>query len=70
MQEYRSQSKMLNTYLEMGYDSDRRLRCSYNIRGTWTGRLSSSQTIFETGGNFQNIPPEMRGFLVSDEVEA
>lgn len=70
MQEYRAQSKMLNTYLEMGYDGDRRLRCSYNIRGTWTGRLSSSQTIFETGGNFQNIPPEMRGFLVSDEVTA
>ena len=68
MQEYRSQSKLLGTYLEMGYDGDKRLRCSYNIRGTWTGRLSSSQTIFGTGGNFQNIPPEFRGFLVSNEV--
>jgi DNA polymerase len=68
IQEYRAQAKMLGTYLEMGYDSDKRLRCSYNIRGTWTGRLSSSQTVFNTGGNMQNIPPEMRGFFVSDEV--
>lgn len=66
MQEYRAKSKLISTYLEMGYDQDKRMRCSYNIRGTWTGRLSSSQTIFETGGNMQNIPPEMREFFVTD----
>jgi uracil-DNA glycosylase len=70
LQEYRGMDKLLGTYLNVGYDADRRLRCSYNIRGTWAGRLSSSQTVFRTGLNMQNIPPNFRGFIVSDEVEA
>lgn len=41
LQEYRAQDKLHGTYLSVGYDSDDRIRCSYNIRGTWTGRLSS-----------------------------
>lgn len=63
VQEYRKLSKLISTYLEMGYDSDNRVRCSFNIRGTWTGRLSSSQTIFDTGGNFQNLTEDFQCFL-------
>lgn len=69
LQDYRAADKMLGTYLEMGYDSDKRIRCSYNIRGTWTGRLSSQKTVFDTGGNYQNLPPEMRMFLEADPLE-
>ena len=66
IQEIRGLLKLKGTYLEMLFDEDNRVRCSYNIRGTLTGRLSSSQTIFGTGGNFQNIPPQMKKFLVAD----
>lgn len=67
LQEYRKLSKLIGTYLEMQFDDDGRMRCSFNLRGTWTGRLSSSQTIFGNGGNLQNLPDAFAGFLVSDE---
>ena len=70
LQEYRGLDKLFSTYLEVGYDSDKRLRCSYNSRGTWSGRLSSSQTVFGTGIQHQNIPPDFRGFMVSDDAIA
>lgn len=66
VQEIRGLKKLLGTYLEVGMDKDDRIRCSYNPRGTTTGRLSSSQTIFGTGMNMQNLHPEFKGFLVSD----
>lgn len=66
IQEIRGLTKLKTTYLEMLFDEDNRVRCSYNIRGTETGRLSSSKTIFGTGGNFQNIPPQMKKFLAAD----
>ena len=53
-------------YLDIAFDADGRLRSSYNLAGTSFGRLSSSKTIFGTGANFQNIPPEFRTFLVAD----
>lgn len=52
----RHDQKILGTYLEFKLDSDDRVRCSYNVTGTETGRLSSSQTVEGTGGNLQNIP--------------
>ena len=52
----REKSKLLSTYLEVKLDADNRIRCSYNITGTETGRLSSSATSRETGTNLQNIP--------------
>lgn len=66
VQETRTLRKLLGTYLEVGIDKDNRIRCSYNIRGTVTGRLSSSQTIFGTGMNIQNLHPAFKGFLVAD----
>lgn len=45
-----------NTFAEMPADSDGRMRCSYNLTGTDTFRLSSSENIFGNGGNMQNVP--------------
>ena len=58
--------ELLNSSLSVDIDKDGRLRCSYNIRGTWTGRLSSGETIFRTGMNMQNIDARFREFLVPD----
>ena len=67
VKEIRGLKKLAGTYLDIEFDADGRLRCSYNAAGTTTGRLSSSQTIFGTGANFQNIPPEFKTFLVADD---
>ena len=66
LQDYRSLSKLLSTYLEVRLSSDGRLRCSYNPRGTWTGRLSSSKTVLNEGLNMQNLPSAMQNFLEGD----
>jgi DNA polymerase I-like protein with 3'-5' exonuclease and polymerase domains len=63
MQDYRSLSKLKSTYLEVLLDEDQRLRCSYNPSGTWTGRLSSSETVDGRGMNMQNIASMMLEFL-------
>lgn len=47
-------------------DSDGRFRTSYNIAGTETGRPSSSENAFGTGGNAQNIAPGLRYVFVAD----
>lgn len=67
VQEIRGLRKLYGTYLNLEFDSDGRLRGSYNPRGTKFGRLSSSQTIFGTGTNFQNLPQEFKKFLVADD---
>jgi DNA polymerase I-like protein with 3'-5' exonuclease and polymerase domains len=68
IQRYRGYNKLRGTYLEINFDQDGRLRCSYNPRGTKFGRLSSSETIFETGTNMQNLPEEFKSFLVADDL--
>ncbi len=65
--EIRKLSKMKGTYYEMGVDEDGRLRCSYNPVGTVQARISSSATIWGTGGNLQNLTPDMRAMLKADE---
>lgn len=50
----RDLSKQLNV-LETEVDADGRMRTSYNIAGTETGRWSSSTNAFGTGTNLQNI---------------
>lgn len=60
--------KLNGTYYEMGLDEDGRLRSSMNpVGAARTGRLSSSKTIFGTGGNLQNQPKEVRKILLPDE---
>jgi uracil-DNA glycosylase family 4 len=60
-------NKLLSVYFSAQTDHDGRLRCSYNPRGTTSGRLSSSQTIFGTGMNMQNVPENFRRFIIPDE---
>lgn len=62
----RKYRKLIGTYLEVNYDNDKRLRCSFNMAGTATGRLSSSETIFGTGTNMQNLPKSFKKFLIAD----
>ncbi len=52
----REKVKFYGTYVTAELDEDDRMRTSYNVSGTKTGRLSSSKTLWGTGGNLQNIP--------------
>lgn len=52
--------------LKTGIDSDGRIRTSYNIAGTDTGRLSSYASSFGSGTNLQNITGELRSIFVAD----
>lgn len=78
--ELRRLRKLSGTYFEVTLDEGRpedidkktgkvlwnRLRCSFNPVGTVTGRLSSSKTIFNTGGNLQNQPKSFKQFIIPD----
>jgi len=64
VQEIRSLKKLKSTYMDVDLDRDGRLRCSWNPRGTKFGRLSSSETLRETGMNLQNLHPDFKGFIV------
>lgn len=52
--------------LKTEIDPDGRMRTSYNIAGTSTGRFSSSFSEFGTGGNLQNIEESLRSIFISD----
>lgn len=52
--------------LKTEVDSDGRIRTSYNIAGTDTGRFSSSFSAFGTGGNLQNVEESLRSIFISD----
>lgn len=67
--------KHINTLTELGdkisvlktdLDADGRIRTSYNIAGTSTGRFSSSFSEFGTGGNLQNIEESLRSIFIAD----
>lgn len=69
VQEIRALRKLKSTYLEVTFDADGRLRCSWDPTGTKFGRLSSSESIFGTGMNLQNLHPEFKEFLEADDEE-
>lgn len=52
--------------LETAIDPDGRLRQSYNIAGTETGRPSSSASSRGTGTNIQNITRDLRSIFCAD----
>lgn len=52
--------------LKTEIDADGRIRTSYNIAGTSTGRFSSSLSEFGTGGNLQNVEESLRSIFISD----
>lgn len=55
------------SWLETEIDSDGRMRTNFNIAGTNTGRLASSVSDFDTGGNMQNVDRELRSVFIADE---
>jgi len=60
--------KITSVYLKAPLDRDGRLRCSYIITGTETGRISSRETAFHTGTNLQNVPEGIaREVVVPDD---
>ncbi|KKK51561.1 hypothetical protein LCGC14_3113720, partial [marine sediment metagenome] len=67
VQQLRGLRKLYGTYLMVIIDNDGRVRSSFDPRGTTTGRISSSQTIFGTGMAFQNIDPRFKRFMVADD---
>lgn len=64
--EIRGRAKMLGTYLDVDLDDDKRMRGAFRLM-TANGRVSSGKTIFGTGGNLQNQPPEMSKYFLADE---
>lgn len=52
--------------LRTGISPDGRMRCSYSVAGTETGRWSSSMNVFSTGTNMQNITNSLREIFVAD----
>jgi uracil-DNA glycosylase family 4 len=52
--------------LEISSDADGRVRCSYNIVGTETGRLNSSESPTGTGTNLQTITKSNRDLYGPD----
>jgi DNA polymerase-1 len=63
----RKWTKLKSTYFDVSLDEDGRLRGAMNPVGASSGRLSSSKTIFGTGANMQNQPPQMKEYMIADE---
>jgi len=64
----RKLAKRIGTYLNIRkIDPDGRYRSSYKPVGAETGRLSSGETIFGTGGNQQNWPHDLLQYFLFDE---
>ena len=66
-QSIRSLRKLKSSYFEVTLDRDSRLRCNWNPRGTKNIRLSSSQTMYGTGMNLQNIDPRFKKYIIPDD---
>lgn len=66
--EWAKESKFFSTYVKMEADEDDRVRSTYNQTGTQNapGRLSSSQTLWGSGGNLQNQPERAQPMFIAD----
>ncbi len=73
----RKYGKLITTYFKTNNldEKDDKLRCSYKIAGTVSGRLASSKTYFEhstgekLGSNLQNQPKDYKKFLMADRIK-
>ena len=63
---YREMAKKIGV-LKTGIDDDERMRFSWNIGGTNTGRFSANESVFGSGTNSQNITDELRKIFVAEE---
>ena len=60
--------KVYSTYLTAIVDKDNRIRCSYVLYGTESGRLASKMSRFGSGMNLQNVPKGIcREIIIPDE---
>lgn len=60
--------KVYSTYLTATVDRDNRMRCSYVLYGTESGRLASKMSRFGSGMNLQNVPKGIcREIIIPDE---
>lgn len=66
MKDMREIAKRISV-LKSEVDPDGRIRTSYNIAGTTTGRFSSSFSEFGTGGNLQNVEELLRQIFIADK---
>lgn len=63
--DFRKLEKLRSVYVNCALDADGRWRCAYSVSGAGTGRSSSRQTAFKTGGNIQNFPrSEVNGIKI------
>ena len=64
---FKEQAKFVSTYVRAEPDDDGRWRCSWKQTGVSSapGRLSSAQTNWGTGLNFQNIPENAKDMFVA-----
>ena len=53
--------------LEIKCDPDNRIRCSYNVVGTETGRLSCKQSPTRSGYNLQTVTKKQRRLFLADK---
>ena len=65
--QYLQEAKFVSTYVNARPDDDGRWRCDYKQTGVASapGRLSSSQTSWGSGLNFQNIPEGAKGMFIA-----
>jgi DNA polymerase-1 len=61
----RDLSKQAST-LRTSLDGDNRIRTSFSIAGTDTGRFASYESANGTGSNLQNISPRLRHIFIAD----
>lgn len=54
-------------FLRTKLDDDNRIRCSFNVAGTNTGRANSSFSDMGTGTNLQNISGKQKNIFVADD---
>lgn len=65
---YRSARVFKSTFLDAVLDGDGRWRCAYTIT-TETGRLASSENVFDRGGNLANIPRDRDALTLYNVIE-
>lgn len=63
--QWRKATKILQS-LNMGTDTDGRIRCNYNIVGTETGRLTCSKSNTGSGGNLTTVTKKLRHLYLAD----
>ena len=66
---YMKENKFFGTYVKTGIDEDNRMRCEYSQTNVQEapGRLSSSQTLWGSGGNLQNQPSRAYPMFIADD---